>query len=163
MLTLLTDCDESCAAKHAEEGSAGSVPHGRVCPALQQFAPLKKYGKGQMAVLRLVLEVLARRHSTDGGTRSCAGGTRSSRESGGVGGHSGGRVGYSDVGSHSVALFDALEHHLPRRTPKEAAEWARTCTVFRRAVGAAPWWLHGDGKPLHCGDDELHTLVRNRW
>lgn len=59
-------CDEACRAAHSERGGIGSVRHALVCPALRRFPALKKLGKDNMAMLRLMLEVLAARHTRGG-------------------------------------------------------------------------------------------------
>ena len=56
-------CSETCRARHAKVGGVGGVAHSLVCPALRKFPALKKLGKSNMAMLRLMLEVFARRHA----------------------------------------------------------------------------------------------------
>jgi len=59
-------CGAECRAAHRERGGIGSVAHALVCPALRRFPALKKLGKDNMAMLRLMLEVLAARHQSGG-------------------------------------------------------------------------------------------------
>jgi len=62
-------CSDACCARHTKVGGVGGVAHSLVCPALRKFPALKKLGKSNMAMLRLMLEVFARRHAdtTKGG------------------------------------------------------------------------------------------------
>lgn len=157
-------CDTKCRSSHATRGGVGSAAHSLLCPALQQFGALKKYGKSLMAVLRLVLEVLARRHAS---------GEESHNHLGGVAGDGDGDgdspVGRDGMGGDDGAgggllqehlqMFHTLESHPPRRNAKEAGEWIRACTLFRRALCACEWWPRVSGVPLVCSDDELHSLV----
>ena len=106
-------CSESCRAGHLKQGSAGSVAHSLLCPALKRFSVLKRFGKSNMAVWRLVLEVLARATLIP-----CTGASSASFE----------------------ASFESLVHHPPKwLSQKEAMDFKRSCSSFRTALAACEW------------------------
>ena len=141
-------CDDRCKAAHAAR-------HAPCCPALQRFSTLKKEGKETMAVLRLLLEVLARLHAgveipVDISDDACA------------------------ADGRGCPSFLALQHHPPRYAAlenhldaKEASDWARCCVTFRLLVEACAWcpWKGGAQKSTTAQatspptDDELHALL----
>ena len=60
-------CNASCRAAHAAHGAAGSLPHALTCPVLAALGPVRKCGgKSLQAVLRLVIEAIARRELEPG-------------------------------------------------------------------------------------------------
>ena len=137
-------CGDACQAQH-------QAAHEQVCPALQRWGQLKKTGKETMAVLRLLLEVLAREHSAIEQPAVIDLEASPSSETPALPG---------------APSFMALQHHPARwDTPKEALDWARCCASFRNAVEACKWcpWLSsGDGLPTRSpppSDAELHALT----
>ena len=116
-------CSDACKIKH-------KAAHESICPALQKWPTLKKAGKETMAVLRLLLEVLAREHAN------------SINQS-------------SDEHVPGCPNFRALQHHPAKHdTPKEASDWSKACASFRSALEACEWC-----NPAAWSDDELHALT----
>jgi SET and MYND domain-containing protein len=53
-------CSAACQATHLAAGGPAAAPHAALCPALRQFARLKRFGKSDVAMFRLILELLWR-------------------------------------------------------------------------------------------------------
>ena len=129
-------CGAACRAAHREHGGIGSVAHALVCPALRRFPALKKLGKDNVAMLRLMLEVLAARHSRhDNGQR----------------------------GTEASDSFEELVHHPPDYgSPKEAAVWAKASHLLREAISCCdwcPWGIEEGGTSAPPTDAELHAVL----
>ena len=130
-------CGAACRAAHREHGGIGSVAHALVCPALRRFPALKKLGKDNVAMLRLMLEVLAARHSRhDNGQR----------------------------GTEASDGFEELVHHPPDYgSPKEAAVWAKASHLLREAISCCEWCPWGreeeGGTSAPPTDAELHAVL----
>lgn len=129
-------CGAACRVAHSQRGGIGSVAHALVCPALRRFPALKKLGKDNVAMLRLMLEVLAARHSRhDNGHR----------------------------GSEASDSFEALQHHPPDYgSPKEAALWAKAAHLLREAIACCEWcpWVREEGgTSTPPTDAELHAVL----
>jgi len=122
-------CSEECRTQHAAHGSAGTAPHGMLCPALQQLGAAKKFAKSEVAMLRLMLEIVCRRHlnnqppPADGGTAagSAAGAAASAPLLPG-------------------GLFEALECHPPSWGEAERRDWLKLFAVLETALGHCPWY-----------------------
>ena len=154
---LSTACDECDQCYYCNSGckSDHALSHSATCPALCKFAGLKKVGKETMAVLRLLLEVLAREHTASPlANASIAGGDAMPDE------------------TRGCQTFEALQHHpASYDTTKEATDWSKCCTTFRHIVEQCdwcPWSPRGlapkdaSSCPLAASpptDAELHALV----
>ena len=129
-------CGAACRAAHRERGGIGSVAHALVCPALRRFPALKKLGKDNVAMLRLMLEVLAARH---------------------------GRHDNDQRSTEASASFEELVHHPPDYgSPKEAAMWAKASHLLREAISCCdwcPWGIEEGGTSAPPTDAELHAVL----
>ena len=134
-------CSELCHKQHASGGSAGTVPHDLVCPALATFSSIssgKKFGKDDVAMLRLMLEIVARDHLLSVGDPRAAAA--------------------AEGGFRSGLGFEDLEKHPPEWAESERRDWGKLFALFERALAQCPWYQPAgvDSPPV----DWQHMLSR---
>lgn len=106
-------CSESCRDTHAARGSPGTSAHAALCPALATFGRTKKFGKQNVAMLRLMLELVARDVL----------GPASDGAPGGAG-----------------LDFDVTRGHPPTWADKERREWEKLFAILEDALKLCEWW-----------------------
>lgn len=134
-------CNRACMDAHASSSRPGCVRHSDVCPALARFTSLKRVDKGMQAVMRLLLECVARLALEEGGLApsQCTDGT--------------------DAATPPTG-FMALQHHPPKfDSVKETKAWAKCCTLFRAAVEACPWCPWRGSPAAALSDSQLQQMV----
>ena len=109
-------CSEACRDEHAAHGSPGTSRHVDVCPALATLTAAKQFGKGDVAMVRLMVEIVAREQlgpATNGKEEEAAAGT---------------------------LRFDHMQRHPPDWGDSERRDWAKLFTVLENALTQCEWY-----------------------
>lgn len=123
-------CSDACRDDHAARGSPGTSAHTALCPALATFGSTKKFGKEDVAMLRLMLELVAREVLSP-----ALDGTPDRKD----------------------LCFDMMQRHPPDWGDKERRDWDKLFSLLEKALTQCDWWR---AVPSTVARDWQHMLSR---